>query len=349
MTTLSQQSSHVGRKSAVLVVGAGFSGAVVARVLAEAGHRVHVIDRRPHVGGNAYDYVDQHGIRIHAYGPHLFHTANEEVVRWMSRFTEWLPYRHRVKAMLEDGSLVTMPVNAETARIVGRNRILDVLIRPYTQKMWNVSVEELDPSILARVAIREDANDCYFPNDPFQALPALGYTAVFECILDHSNITLELSTPYERGLESSFQHCFNSMAIDEYFDFDLGALPYRSIRFHTLTLPVPKVFPVAVVNFTHDLPYTRVTEWKQLPGNPITPWSTLTYEEPCAAEDNRDERFYPVKDARGVNREKYKRYAARVPAGMTFIGRCGQYVYLDMHQAIATALSAARRYLVAAV
>lgn len=333
----------------MLVVGAGFSGAVVARVLAEAGHRVHVIDRRPHVGGNAYDYIDAHGIRIHAYGPHLFHTANEEVVRWLSRFTEWLPYRHRVKAMLDNGRLVTMPVNAETASIVGKDRLLDVLFRPYTRKMWNMSLEDLDPTILARVPIREDANDCYFPNDPFQALPALGYTAVFERIFDHSNITVALSTPYERGFESSFQHCFNSMTIDEYFDFDLGALPYRSIRFHTLTLPIPKVFPVAVVNFTHELPYTRVTEWKQLPGNPITPWSTLTYEEPCAAEDNHDERFYPVKDAQGVNREKYRRYAARAPVDMTFIGRCGQYVYLDMHQAISAALSVARRYLAATV
>lgn len=336
-------------RHSVLIVGAGFSGAVLARELAEAGIHVQIVDRRDHVGGNAHDRLDSHGLRIHSYGPHLFHTANQDVVRWLSRFTVWLPYRHRVKAMLGDGRLVTLPVNAETALIIGRDRLLDVLFRPYTRKMWGVSLEELDASILARVPIRDDANEDYFPNDPFQALPAQGYTAAFERMLDHPNISVALSTPYERGLERGFDHCFNSMAIDEYFGFDLGALPYRSIRFHTVTLPAPRVFPVAVVNFTHDLPYTRVTEWKHLPGNPDTPWSTLTYEEPCDAEDNRFERYYPVKDLQGLNRERYRRYTERVPVDMTFIGRCGQYVYLDMHQAIAAALAAARRYLDARV
>lgn len=342
-----RRNASQSNRRTVLVVGAGFSGAVIARELADAGQRVHVIDRRGHLGGNAHDHVNGCGIRVHDYGPHLFHTANEEVVRWLSRFTAWLPYRHRVKAMLGDGRLVTMPVNANTAAVVGKDRLLDVLFRPYTRKMWGVSLEELDPSILARVPIRDDANEDYFPNDPFQALPAQGYTAVFERMLDHPNIDVALSTPYKHGLERGFAHCFNSMAIDEYFDFDLGALPYRSIRFHTLTLPAPRVFPVAVVNFTHDLPYTRVTEWKHLPGNADTSWSTLTYEEPCAAEENLGERYYPVKDMLGVNRENYRRYAKRVPEDMTFVGRCGQYVYLDMHQAISAALAAARRYLAA--
>lgn len=329
----------------VLIVGAGFSGAVVARELADAGHAVRLIDQRNHIGGNAYDYVNEHGIRVHRYGPHIFHTANEEVVRWLSRFTAWLPYKHRVKAMLADGRLITIPANAETAAILGKDRILDVLFRPYTLKMWGMRLEELDPDILSRVPVRDDMNELYFPNDPFQCMPANGYTALFERMLDHPLIELCLNTPYTTGMESGCAHCFNSMAIDEFFNHELGALPYRSIRFHTVTLPLPRVLPVAVVNFTHDLPFTRMTEWKHFPQSRDGPLTTLTYEEPCAAEENDQERYYPVKDALGVNREIYKRYQARVPDGMSFIGRCGQYVYLDMHQAVSSALSTAKRYL----
>lgn len=331
---------------AILVVGAGFSGAVIARELADAGRPVRVIDRRGHVAGNAHDQVNAQGIRVHTYGPHLFHTANEEVVRWLSRFTDWTPYQHRVKAMLADGRLVTLPVNAETAAIVGRERVIDTLFRPYTRKMWGLEIEQLDPEILSRVPIREDMNELYFPNDPFQALPTQGYTRLVENMLDHPLIELQLSTEFDRTIETGHAHCFNSMAIDEYFGYDLGPLPYRSIRFHTVTLPAPRLLPVAVVNFTHDLPFTRVTEWKNLPGHGDTPWTTLTYEEPCAAEDNGLERYYPIKDLDGQNRVLYKRYLARVPDGVTFVGRCGQYVYLDMHQAVAAALAVAQRYLV---
>lgn len=329
----------------ILIVGAGFSGAVIARELADAGQPVQVIDRRGHLGGNAHDRVDANGIRIHTYGPHIFHTANQTVVDWLSRFTGWLPYRHRVKAILADGRLVTMPVNAETTAIVGRDHLIDVLFRPYTRKMWGLDLEQLDPSILSRVPMREDMNELYFPDDPFQCMPDRGYTALFERMLDHPLIEIGLGTAFERGMEAGFAHCFNSMAIDEYFDYALGVLPYRSIRFHTVTLPLPQLLPVAVVNFTHELPYTRMTEWKHFPGNPQVPSTTLTYEEPCAAEDNDNERYYPVKDLSGSNRETYRRYQERVPENMTFIGRCGQYVYLDMHQAVSAALAVAQRHL----
>ena len=335
-------------RDSILVVGAGFSGAVIAREFADAGRAVRVIDRRSHVAGNAHDYVNAHGIRVHTYGPHLFHTANEDVVQWLSRFTRWSPYQHRVKAMLADGRLVTLPVNAETAAVVGRDRVLDTLFRPYTRKMWGLELEQLDAEILSRVPIREDMNELYFPNDPFQALPTQGYTALFESMLAHPLIDLHLSTAFNLRMEAEHVHCFNSMAIDEYFGHDLGPLPYRSIRFHTVTIPAPRLLPVAVVNFTHDLPYTRVTEWKHLPGHGDLPWTTLTYEEPCAAEDNAFERYYPIKDLHGRNRTLYKRYLERVPDGVTFVGRCGQYVYLDMHQAVASALAVARRFLAAA-
>jgi UDP-galactopyranose mutase len=211
--------------------------------------------------------------------------------------------------------------------------------------MWAMELEQLDGSVLDRVPIRDDDNELYFPTDTFQAMPADGYTAIFRRLLDHENIELKLHTAFVKGMEAGFDHCFNSMAIDEFFDFDLGRLPYRSIRFHSVSLPMPFVLPVAVVNFTHHLPYTRITEWKHFPAHGDGQWTTVTYEQPCAAEENADERYYPVKDVLGTNRELYKGYLTRVPERMTFIGRCGQYVYLDMHQAVSAALAVARRYL----
>ena len=330
----------------ILVVGAGFSGATVARILAEAGHPVAVIDQRDHVAGNAHDASNTHGIRVHSYGPHIFHTSNAEVVQFLSRFTDWLPYRHRVKALLEDGALVTMPPNRDTAARVGPDRIIDTLYRPYTAKMWGVEIEALDPGILNRVKIRDDLSEEYFPNDNFQAMPAQGYTALITSMLDHPNIALHLNTPFTRAFHTAGTYVFNSMPIDAYFDFSLGELPYRSIRFHSVDLPHPSAQPVATVNFSHHGPHTRVTEWKKFPGHGDTPyWTTLTFEEPCDYRENNYERYYPVKDIGGQNRALYDRYAAMVPPQMTFIGRCGLYVYLDMHQAVSSAAAAARRFL----
>ena len=174
----------------ILVVGAGLSGSVVARECAEKGYEVTVIDKRGHIGGNCYDFVDEDGILTHLYGPHLFHTSELEVVSWLSRFTEWVPYKHKVKAQLSSGRLVTLPVNKETAQIVGRENIIDTFYRPYTKKMWGKDIEELDPSILSRVPIRNDDNEYYFPDARFQAMPKYGYTRLFENILDHENIKI---------------------------------------------------------------------------------------------------------------------------------------------------------------
>jgi UDP-galactopyranose mutase len=336
----------VTERKPILVVGAGLSGATVARVLAEAGHAVTVIDQRPHVAGNAYDALDEQGIRVHHYGPHLFHNSDDKVVAFLSRFTEWLPYRHRVKAMLADGRLVTLPVNRETAAIVGKDKVLDVFFRPYSRKMWGLELEQLDPAILQRVPVRDDLNEDYFPNDTFQALPRDGYTAMVQRMLAHEHITVSLNTPFEHAMEDSFQHVFNAMSIDDYFDHRFGTLPYRSIRFHHQRAAVPQLFPVATVNFTHDEPFTRVTEWKHLPGHGNNPaWTSLTVEEPCDFRDNHLERYYPVKDLQGENRALYQRYAALVPPHVTFIGRCGLYAYLDMHQAVSSALATAKKFL----
>lgn len=330
----------------ILIVGAGFSGAVVARELADKGYQVEVIDKKDHLAGHAYDYTNHLGIRVHKYGPHLFHTSNQKVVDWLSRFTQWTPYQHKVKAMLADGRLVTLPVNAETKAIVGEDNVLDIFFRPYTRKMWGKELEELDPSIINRVPIRNDLNELYFPNDSFQALPAHGYTRLIENILDHANIRVRLNTEYQRSHAAGFAHTFNSMPIDAYFDFKYGDLPYRSIKFHTLDLPTPRCYPVPSINFTHDGPYTRLTEWKNFPNHGSHPFSTtVTFEEPCDYRDNQMERYYPVKDVSGANIALYKRYRSETPADTTFIGRCGQYVYIDMHQAVSSALATAQDFL----
>jgi UDP-galactopyranose mutase len=330
----------------ILIVGAGFSGATVARMLAEAGLKITIIAQRNHVAGNAYDYENQYSIRVHKYGPHLFHTSNLDVVNFLSKFTAWTPYQHKVKAMLSDGRLVTLPVNKETAELVGNENIVDIFYRPYTKKMWDLDIEEVDPEILNRVNIRDDSNELYFPNDSFQALPSDGYTKLIQKMLSHPLIEVRLETPFEKPMLTNFDHCFNSMSIDEFFDNIYGSLPYRSIKFHTQSFPVPRFFPVAVVNFTHKEKFTRVTEWKNLPNHEgDDEYSTLTFEEPCDFKENNFERFYPVKDLNRINRTLYNRYCALIPPNLTFIGRCGLYAYLDMHQAVASAMSIASKFL----
>ena len=251
----------------ILIVGAGLSGSVIARELAEDGHAVEVIDQRDHVAGNAYDYVNRHGIRVHKYGPHLFHTSNEEVWNYLSHFTNWLPYKHKVKALLDDGRYVTLPVNKYTKEAVGEENVLDVFFRPYTKKMWGVSLDELNPNIINRVPIRDDDNEYYFPDDKYQAIPTEGYTAMVQHMLNHENIAVYLNEKFDKSEEVDYDHIFNSMPIDVYYDCMYGELPYRSIKFHNFDIFMHKCLPTATVNFTHDGPYTRVTEWKNIVGH----------------------------------------------------------------------------------
>jgi UDP-galactopyranose mutase len=332
----------------ILVVGAGFSGAVIARELGKNGFNVHVIDSRSHVGGNAYDYINNEGIRIHKYGPHLFHTNNERVFNYLSEFTDWIEYKHKVKALLEDGRMVTLPVNKITKEIVGEENVIDIFFRPYTKKMWGIDLEDLNPEIINRVPIRNDENEYYFPDDKFQFMPKNGYTEIFNKLLDHKNIKVSLNSKFEKNMEKEYQHIFNSMPIDEYYDFEFGELPYRSIKFHEITFPAPKVLPVTTVNFTHEGPFTRISEWKNIPGHGNNnQYTTLTYEEPCDYKDNNMERYYPVKDKDGKNRDTYMRYKKlnEKDKNTTFIGRCGLYVYIDMHQAINSALAISSRFI----
>lgn len=328
--------------SRYLIVGAGFSGAVLARELAEAGHLITLIDKRDHLAGNAYDYINDVGIRMHAYGAHLFHTNNKRVYDYLGRFTEWMPYLHKVKARLADGRLVTLPVNRETKEIVGAENVLDIFYRPYNRKMWGLELEQLDPSIMQRVPIRDDMNELYFPNDEYQGMPKYGYTELIRNMLDHENIKWHLGVQFDKATEKYYDQVFNSMPIDTYYDYEHGPLPYRSIRFQHVNLPIRQLQPVTTVNLTDDGPVTRMTEWKNIVGHDNgRDVTTITFETPCDYTENYHERYYPVKDVSGENRARYDKYASIKNDKVTFIGRCGKYVYIDMHQAVNMSLQLA--------
>lgn len=372
-------------KTDVLIVGAGFAGAVAARVLAEAGHAVRVIDRRPHVAGNAYDEWNPHGIRIHRYGPHLFHTNNMKVVEWLSHFTDWTPYEHRVTALLPSGAAAPLPINRRTLELVfgkpfeneeqakahlksvaqpvsemgnARDYLLsqigqeltDLFFAPYTKKMWGYDLTEMDASVVQRIPIGFGEEDRYFPNDSFQALPKEGYTRLVANILDHPSIGIELDCPFEKTMLRDFDHAFLCLPIDEFFDNALGPLPYRSIRFHHENILRADIdATTATVNRTDESAITRATYWHLLPGHDLKTSDsvTVTAEEPCGYEDNDYERYYPIKTSDDRFGERYRKYAelAARESNLTFIGRCGTYQYLDMHQVVSQTLTITRKWL----
>lgn len=334
----------------IMVVGAGITGATIARVLAEAGMAVQVIEKREVVGGNCFDYVNSHGICVHRYGPHIFHTSSERIWGFLSGFTEWVDYRHRVKALLGDGRFVTLPPNLQTMEIIGRDRIADTLFIPYTMKMWGIKdIRDIDPEILKRVSVQENYNDLYFPNDRFQGLPKNGYTEMIRKMLDHPNITVVLGVDFRTsGLDTeNFPAIFNSMAIDEYFGFSQGPLRYRSLKFHLADVPksICMKFPTCIVNFTDSGPFTRASDWSSFPNSGRNEFiNTVTYEEPCEfIPDAGMERLYPIKDAENLG--KYEAYLKLVPSNMRFVGRCGTYRYIDMDDAVEAALDVAQKYI----
>jgi len=370
--------------SRVLVVGAGFAGAVVARELADRGIDVDLIDRRDHLAGNAFDPVDAAtGIRVHRFGPHIFHTSDRQVVDWLSRFTGWLPYRHRVEAFVAGVGHVPLPINRTTlnrlyglelrtepemrafldrvrashprpanAREAAENlygaELTELFFARYSRKMWELDLADLPSSVVARLPVRYDDNPEYF-DDAFQALPDLGYGALFENMLDHERIRVRLATPFSRGCERGYDHVFTSAAIDDWFDLRFGPLPYRSIRFaHRVVADHRQSVPT--VNLTDASPVTRITDWRLYPGHGAGADALLTSETPCSYEDNGFERYYPAKRVDGVPQERYARYRALADAlpSVTFIGRCGQYQYFDMHQVVANSRLIARRFLATA-
>jgi UDP-galactopyranose mutase len=351
-----------------VVVGAGFSGAVVAAQMARNfGKRVMLLDRRNHIGGNAYDHQDQHGILVHKYGPHIFHTNSKDVFDYLSLFTEWRNYEHRVLASVE-GKLVPIPINLDTVNIlhgleltvhemeaylekiaekppairtsedvvlsrVGRD-LYQKMFRGYTRKQWGLDPSELDASVTARIPVRTNRDDRYF-TDTYQAMPRHGFTRMFENMLDHPNITIVLNTDYRDVLNSvRYRELVYTGPVDEFFGYRFGKLPYRSIQFRHETVDVEKLQPVAVINYPNEHDYTRVTEFKHLTGQAHSKTSVV-YEYPCDGGDP----YYPV--PRADNAAIYKKYealAAQTPA-VHFVGRLATYKYYNMDQVVAQALT----------
>ena len=368
----------------VLVVGAGFAGAVYARTLADAGYVVQVIDQRDHIAGNAYDFVDENGVRRHKYGPHLFHTSNERVFDWVRKFGEWVPYEHRVRARLREELFVPLPINIETVNSVFNKylqseeemqsflqgvsepisapsnaaeflyaniglELTNLFFRPYTKKMWSMNLEQMSADVVKRIPLRFDAEDRYFPNDKYQILPRDGYTSIFENILNHVNINVDLRVRFYLSMEDEYDHVFNSMPIDEYFECQFGELPYRSIKFHHSSQSARARQAWATTNYTDHGPLTRGTHWHLLPHHLVKDTGKYTYteEEPCDYRENSMERYYPVKTADGRFDSIYQLYKARAVENtkITFIGRCGTYQYLDMHQVINQSLMGAEAWI----
>ncbi len=371
----------------ILVVGAGFAGAVVARELAEQGYIVDVIDAREHIGGNCYDEVDETtGIRIHKYGPHIFHTNDQGIFDYVSRFTQWIDYRHKVQAYIEGVGFLPFPINIDTvnglynehitsqedmecflnkikthhkqadnARLYAENiygkELVELFFSRYTRKMWSIELDKLPASVIARLPIRYDKQDEYF-NDRFQAMPKEGYAALFKNLLTHKNIYIQLGTCFDSAMENSYLHVFNSMSIDEYYNNEFGPLEYRSIKYQT-DLKNNHYQPVPTVNLTDTSPVTRFTDWRLYPGcyaetDALSHSPALvTHELPCSYKDNNNERYYPVKTVDDVPQKRYKQYQKMALANKkcTFIGRCGQYRYLDMHQVAANSRVIAKQYL----
>ena len=351
-----------------LVVGAGFAGATIAeRLAAHAGKSVLICDKRPHIGGNAYDHFDEAGVLIHKYGPHIFHTNSHEVFAYLSRFTAWRPYQHRVRASV-DGQLVPIPINLDTINQlygtaftsfelegffasmaeerkplktsedvivskVGRE-LYEKFFRNYTRKQWGLDPSELDASVTARVPVRTNRDDRYF-TDTYQAMPLQGYTRMFERMLSHPNIRILLNADY-REIKSMIphQHLIYTGPVDEYFDYCFGRLPYRSLRFEWETRDVAVAQPAPVINYPNNHLYTRVTEFKYLSGQDH-PKTTLVYEYPTDQGDP----YYPVPTPE--NAALYARYQqlAEATSDVVFLGRLGTYKYYNMDQVVAQALA----------
>ena len=351
-----------------LIVGAGFAGSVLAERLARIEKkRVLIIDKRNHIAGNAYDHYNEDGLLVHKYGPHIFHTNSRDVFDYLSKFTDWRPYEHRVQASV-DGQLVPMPINldtinklyglslnsfeleawfesraekVETIRTsedvvvskVGRE-IYTKFFKHYTRKQWGLDPSELDKSVTSRVPTRTNRDDRYF-TDTYQAMPLHGYTKMFEKMLSHPNIHVMTNTDYKDIVDTiPYREMIFTGPIDEYFDFCFGKLPYRSLQFKHITIDAERFLPAPVVNYPNEHLYTRITEFKQLTGQQH-PKTSVVYEFPTAEGDP----YYPI--PKPENAEIYNRYKSLAEAtpGVHFVGRLATYKYYNMDQVVAQALT----------
>jgi UDP-galactopyranose mutase len=351
-----------------LIVGAGFAGSVLAERLARGSNKkVLLCDKRPHIGGNAYDHYNEHGILVHKYGPHIFHTNSREVFEYLSRFTEWRSYQHRVRACV-DGQIVPIPINLDTINTlyglnltsfevadffkkvaeqvervktsedvvvsqVGRE-LYEKFFRNYTRKQWGLDPSELDASVTSRIPTRTNRDDRYF-TDTYQAMPLYGYTRMFENMLDHPNIKVLLNCDYrEVEKDIPFREMIYTGPVDAFFDYRYGKLPYRSLQFKHETHNVAVYQQAPVINYPNEHLYTRVTEFKYLTGQEHAKTS-IVYEFPQSEGDA----YYPV--PRKENAALYADYKALADAtpGVHFVGRLATYKYYNMDQIVAQALT----------
>lgn len=351
-----------------LIVGAGFAGSVLAERLASvANKKVLIIDQRNHVGGNAYDYYDEHGLLIHKYGPHIFHTNSKAIIDYLSQFTAWRPYEHRVLASV-DGQLLPIPINLNTInQLYGLNlsseellnfydtkaeriksvrtsedvvvakvgrELYEKFFRNYTKKQWDLDPSELDASVAARVPVRVNRDDRYF-TDSYQLMPLHGYSRMFENMLNHPNIKTMLNTDY-REIADVIPHknLIYTGPVDEFFNYCYGKLPYRSINFRFETYDMERYQATGTINYPNDYAYTRITEFKYLTGQQHRK-TTVVYEYPTAEGDP----YYPI--PRQENAEIYRKYEA-LAANMRntwFTGRLATYKYYNMDQVVAQSLT----------
>ncbi len=355
-----------------LIVGAGYAGSVLAERLARGmNKKVLVVDKRPHIAGNAYDHHDDAGILVHQYGPHIFHTNAREVFAYLSRFTPWRSYEHRVLASV-DGQLLPIPINLDTVnRLYGMNlnafqleeffasiaeprsplktsedvvvnkvgrHLYEKFFKNYTRKQWDLDASELNASVIARVPTRTNRDDRYF-TDTYQAMPLYGFTRMFENLLNHPNIKVMLNTDYQEIVDYiPYREMIYTGPVDVFFDMRYGKLPYRSLEFKHETHDRPVFQPAPVVNYPNEHLYTRITEFKYLTGQECTKTS-IVYEFPTAEGDP----YYPI--PRPENAECYKQYqtlADNTP-GVHFVGRLATYKYYNMDQVVAQALTVYNR------
>ncbi len=364
----------------ILIVGAGLSGLTIARSLAEENYQVDIIDKRDHIGGNIYDFINENNERIHAYGPHLLHGSKDsKEIKWLTRFTDWVNYEHLVKALLDSGDTVPLPINAttiekvfkikfsnenEVKNFLDKNTVKcevknskDVFLKsagkelsniffiPYTKKMWGVDPIEIEAAVGKRVPVRTNRDERYFV-DNFQRLPKNGYTELAKNICDHENIKVYLQTSFDKKMIENYYHTFHSGALDEYFEFKFGELPYRSIKFENRTQKINN--PAVCVNFTDHFKYTRMTQWDLLPNSEIAKDNdhTITYEIPCDPKENNNKKFYPVRNKKSLALyEKYKQILEKNNLPITFIGRIGLFKYIDMVPAVGMHLKIAKDFI----
>ena len=354
----------------IIIVGAGLSGATIARKYAEKGERVIVVDKRDHIGGNTYDFTNEHGVLMAKYGAHIYHDSDDETWEFVSRFTEWLPYQHRVKSYV-DGKLVPVPTNIDTYNAVlgenwtdgkklqewvesqhpeitepknseesalkriGSDIIYEKMFKNYTKKQWDKYPAELDASVMERIPVRYDHNDRYF-GDKYEGIPKHGYTVMVRNMLDHENIQVILGRDYHDMTLDEPKLLFYTGKIDTYFGEKFGKLEYRSIEFEHETLKQESFQELPVINYPgEEFPYTRIIEHKKFFSQDL-PVTTITREYSIA----NGEPYYPVPNQE--NRDLYEKYRQEAEKleerGIYFIGRLASYKYFNMNQAVRAAL-----------